>query len=467
MAMSESNPSSGYDIVIAGAGITGLVTGYLCNRAGYAVKILETGSEPGGAMKSVRDGDWLAECGPGSILESSHYIPELIEELDPEGERIFANPEAGRRYLVKNGRPVEVPSGLAGLIATPLLSLRSKLAVPGELFRGKGYKEDEALADFVRRRLGPEFLDQFINALVGGIYAGDPEQLSVRYGFPRLQALEDQRGSLLWGQLRGVEKDPKRREIPRNRARVFSFRDGVQVLAHRLAGQLTESISYQHRITGIDQAGGGFEVTADAGGSEAVFTAPKVISAVPAYALANIPLNGDTASWQPLPAITYAPVSVINLGYRKEDVAHPCDGFGVLVPERESYRILGVQFNSAVFPHRAPEGHLMLTVFLGGMRYPELTESDEQKQIAIAKEDLSGLLGVGGDPQFVQFTRWNRAIPQYEVGYRKYAEAIEQLEQNHPGLHVAGNYRGGISLGDCITNAHLLYQKITSGQATR
>lgn len=453
--------SSNVDYLIVGAGITGLTAGYVLSRKGKSVRIIEKKDRPGGAMQSKRDGEWLAECGAGSILESSELIKKLIEQLDLQEEQVLSSPEAQKRYLVKNERISPVPDSILRFFWSDLLSRKAKRNVLIEPFTKAEQFDDESLADFVRRRLGEELLDQFINPLVGGIYAGDPERLSVRNGFPRLQALEDQYGSLIKGQIRGLKKDPKRREIPRNKARTFSFRDGVQTLPERLAEKTDATIEYKTSLSGLFSTDTGFKAMLESDDKNNSLFANHVVMTVPAYTLSEIPIDEKTDVWGNIGEIPYAPVSVINLGYHKDAIDHPLDGFGVLIPQKENYRILGVQFNSTVFEGRAPENHVMLTVFLGGMRYPDLPQKPESEQLDITKKDLNKLLGVKSEPVFTYITSWPKAIPQYVVGYKSYLEIMDEIENKYPGLYLAGNYRGGISVGDCITNAILLGEELS------
>lgn len=456
-----SHPSH-VDFLIAGAGITGLTLAFLLKQAGKTVRVIEQGDQPGGAIRSVRDGDWLAECGAGSILESSEHITRLIKDANLENEVVPASAAAQKRYLVKNGQISPVPASVPAFMWSGLLSRQAKWQVLREPFIKPVEKQDEALANFVRRRLGHELLDQFVNPLVGGIYAGDPEQLSVRHGFPRLQKLEDQHGSLIKGQIKGAKKDPARKEIPRNKARTFSFQKGVQTLPLRLAELLGNSLKLTTAVDSITHKNPGFEAELNQKGTSEIITADQAILTIPAHSLGSVSLNGETGIWEPLTEIPYAPLSVINLGFHQKNIRHPLDGFGVLIPEKENYRILGVQFNSTVFEARAPENHAMLTVFLGGMRHPTLPAKPGNEQIDIALHDLRKLLGIRSDPEYVNFTNWQKAIPQYEVGYHRYLHRMKQVEEQFPGLHLAGNYRGGIAVGDCVVNAFMLSNKVAT-----
>jgi oxygen-dependent protoporphyrinogen oxidase len=150
--------------------------------------------------------------------------------------------------------------------------------------------------------------------------------------------------------------------------------------------------------------------------------------------------------------IRYPPVASVVLGFRREDVAHPCEGFGMLIPKVEGFKILGTIFSSSLFPNRAPAGHLTLTSYIGGERYPELASLPLEKLVAITRADLGVLLGVRGEPTFQHSVFYPKAIPQYVLGYGRYRQLMNELEAEAPGLFLAGHYRDGISLSDSIVS---------------
>jgi len=303
----------------------------------------------------------------------------------------------------------------------------------------------------VQRRLGREFLDHAIDALVAGIYAGDPHKLSLQQAFPKLAALEDKYGSLLKGQFLGARERKRTGEIAKDRAPKFSFDEGLQVLTDTLGNHLGDELRLNTAVTRLTRSEAGWTLdvkTAD-GASRAVHDA--VIYAGTAHGLAKLEIAAPApVEVTAFAEIRYPPVASVVLGFRREDVAHPCNGFGVLIPGVEGFNILGAIFSSALFPNRAPAGHINLTCYVGGERQPQLASLPPEQLIPLVTKDLRRLLGVRGEPVFSHSFFWPRAIPQYNVGYGRFRSLMTTLEQTAPGLHLAGSYRDGISLGDSI-----------------
>ncbi len=450
-------------IAIIGAGITGLTAAFYLKRAGVAVTVYEAGGRAGGVIQSLRKDGFLAEFGPNTILETSPKIAQLVRDAGLESRRLNSDPKAEARYVVRYRRPIAMPSQL-GIFTSELLSVKAKFALLREPFvpRRRDGRE-ESIAEFVVRRLNREFLDQMIDALVAGIYAGDPHKLSLSHAFPRLKALEDKYGSMIKGQIFGAHDRKKSGEVSKDRAAKFSFDEGLQVLPDTLAAQLGDSLGLNTAVTKLTRAGDGWRVTTTNGESE--FGA--VIYCGTAYRLAELGIEaaqaalprrpGDEPAQQRRPIeafseIRYPPVVSVVLGFRREDVAHSCQGYGMLIPKIEGFKILGTIFSSALFPNRAPAGHVMLTSYVGGERYPELASLPPDQLIETTLADLRVLLGVKGKPVFTQTAVYPRAIPQYNVGYGKYRQLLTDLEAAAPGLLFAGHYRDGVSLGDSIVS---------------
>jgi protoporphyrinogen/coproporphyrinogen III oxidase len=506
---------TGRNIAVAGGGISGLTTAILLKKAGHRVKVFEALPEPGGAIGTDSENGWLAEKGPNSILLTNRYILELIDSLDLSDHIVEARPEAKNRYIVKNGKPVVLPVSLLSFVRSPLFSARAKLRLMKEPFipsfrpmRGSitpggsgsyigpgpdrvlhsGEKrpqgiasvsdqnylenhtadlpEDESLASFVRRRLGQEFLDYAINPFVSGVYAGDPEKLSVKYAFPKLYALEQEYGSLIRGQIFGAIERRKREETGRNRARMISFRAGLEELTGALKTGLGECLVYTSRVTAVRRGHAkpvrgnpkpetGYFLTVN-GEEEGPFE--MVISACNSHDVAGWEFNdGIQGSPADMGNISHPPVTSITLGYQKKDISHPLDGFGMLVPEVEPFRILGTLFTSSIFDGRAPtSGHATLTTYVGGTRNPDTAGLPDETLLELVKADLAKLLGVSGEPKFVRIYRWQKAIPQYNTGYGGIKKSISRFESDNPGFYLLGNYRNGISVPDCIKAAYEL-----------
>ncbi len=447
-------------VAIIGGGITGLTAGYLLKKNGVGVSLHDAQECPGGVIRTTRREGFLAEHGPNSILLTSPVIMNLVRDLGL-GDRVAAPGDVAKnRFIVRGGKPLCLPLSPGTFLTTPLFSLRAKLRLLREPFIGRSPADaDESLGDFVCRRIGREFLDYAINPFVAGVYAGDPEKLSVRHSFPKLHALEQKYGSLIRGQVLGAKERKKRAEVGKNEAAMISFDDGLQVLTDTLAGQLGPDLKPGMEIASMRRTAGGWEVVPEGGTALAGFDA--VLYAGSAYTLSAMGVgNGRSADLSVLSEIHYPPVTSLVLGFRRELVGHPLNGFGVLIPEVEPFAILGALFSSSLFPGRAPEGFVTLTCFLGGTRRPETAAGETGEIVETALRDLRKLLDVRGEPEFVHRAYYQKALPQYNVGYGRYLEAMSRAERDLPGLFIAGNYRDGISLGNSIVSGHDVAQRI-------
>jgi len=439
------------EVAIIGGGITGLTAAFRLSARGIGVTVFESGQVAGGVVRtSARDG-FLAEHGPNSILITSPVIPGLIKDAGLDGRVVSPGAEGKNRFIVRGGRPVCLPLTPQQFITTPLFSLRAKLRLIAEPFISRAPADrEESLSEFVLRRLGREFLDYAINPFVAGVYAGDPDTLSVRHSFPKLHALERKYGSLIRGQISGRKEREKREEVGKNDAGMISFDGGLQVLTDTLAASLGERIKFQSTVKAVSRSGK--EWCIDNGVRNGNFDA--VLFAGTAHSLAGMGSPGQGPSPAPLREIHYPPVSSLVMGFRRIDIDHPLDGFGILIPEVEPFAILGVLFSSSLFPGRAPSGHVTLTCFLGGTRRPETATGETGEVVETAMRDLRKLIGLKGEPVFIHRTFYEKAIPQYNVGYGTYLSIMEGMEGANPGYFLAGNFKDGISLGNSIVAGH-------------
>jgi len=447
------------NVAIIGGGITGLVAGFALKQRGVHFRLFEASDRVGGVIQTIRDSGFLAENGPNTLLETSPKITQLIADLGIEARRWYSDPEAKKRFIVRGGKPCAMPASPPQFFTNSFFSWSAKLALLKEPFIKPSPPDiEESLADFVKRRLGQEFLDYAINPFVAGVYAGDPEKLSVKHAFAKLHALEQKYGSLIKGQIQGARERKKRNEVAKDRAKMMSFDLGLQTLTDALGKTLGNHLVLNAPVSELEQVENGWEIGGGAtcpspGSGDRNVAGPysHVLLTSPAYRLANLRIdsqaNNDLSF---LANIHYPPVTSFTMGFQREDVAHPLDGFGVLIPKVEKRNCLGTLFTSSLFADRAPEGHVTLTSYIGGMRAPELALKPKDEIRTLIMTDLRELLGVRGEPVWEHVKQWEKAIPQYEVGYGRFKEFMDAYEKSHPGILFAGHYRDGISLSDSI-----------------
>jgi oxygen-dependent protoporphyrinogen oxidase len=445
-------------IAIIGAGISGLSLAFWLQRKKFKISLFEQSDRPGGSIITEKENGFLMDMGPNSTLETSPVIRQLVADTGLSDQKCYANEVANNRYILRNGCLHALPMSPAKFLKTKLFSGSAKLRLLREPFIKATTDPEITLAEFVRYRLGQEFLDYAINPFVAGVYAGDPETLSTAAAFPKLYALEQKYGSLIKGQIKGASERKRRGEISKDRARMFSFIGGMAVLTEALAKTVSEHITFNRQVVHIINEDRRFRLQFnDESNSESY---EGVIITTPAPTIARM-ISGVTVSQKYLlNAVTYAPVAVIYMGFKNEDVRRNLDGFGFLVPKIENRQILGSIWSSSLFPQRAPEGCAAFTTFVGGMRQPQLVQKSEQELDSLVMEELRQLVGVSGDPVMVRIRKWPQAIPQYLQGYGQVQGLFDQLEHQSPGLFFSGNFRRGISVGDCIIGADKIVRDV-------
>lgn len=445
-------------VAVIGAGITGLSAAVELRGRGATVTVLEAAPRAGGVITTIERDGWLVEAGPTSMTATAP-LEALIDLLGLGAQRIGTSVAAKRRYIVRDGALVALPDGPGSLAGTRAISAGAKFALLREPFvRARRDRDDESLADLVRRRLDSEILDYLVNPLIAGIYAGDPERLSVRHAMPMLYDGERKHGSLMLGAMKEMKA---KRGVVRQKG-ITSFVRGLRTLPDAMAAHLGDSVKFSTRVTRVERHGAGWRVSCD-GATPSTIDADAVLCAAPSYSLGSLGLPDEVrGALGPIVRLHHPPVATLALGFRREDIEHPLDGFGVLMPAVEKRTLLGVLFSSSVFAGRAPRGHVLLTCFLGGLRSPQHGNAELADVRPLVLADLRALLGVRGEPVFSNHQRWPKAIPQYELGHEFVTDAATSIESALPGLYLTGQWRAGVALGDCIAQGQAAAARLVS-----
>lgn len=439
-------------IGIIGGGISGLTAVFLLKHKEFAVTLFEKSGRVGGNIQTVEIDDFKIEYAPNSLLKSPRLV-DLIKALKLESAVLPANAANKKRYVLRDGKLKSLPMTIAKMATDDYFSLKARLRLLKEPFVRTRSPENESVAAFFERRLGREIVERAADPFIAGIYAGNPENLSVKSAFPRLYELEKAYGSLLFGSLRS-----KAEKVDKDFPRTFSFVNGIQTLTDKLAESLGENIVTNTSVERIEKlADGKWRVQTNS--SENIFD--DLIISTPAESAARLIENLDANLSEQLKQIYYPPIAMVFFGVKKETLKQKLDGFGFLVPSSEKRNILGTIWNSAVFENRAPVGYDLLTTFVGGARNAELFEKLDEALFEIVFDELKSILGLREKPDFIHIKRWRKAIPQYLLGYEKIENGIEKFERENIGIHFCSNFYKGISVGDCVKNAYALAEEIS------
>jgi oxygen-dependent protoporphyrinogen oxidase len=450
--------SQGHQIVIVGGGISGLAAAHRLIELSKEneVTLIEASNRLGGTIQTTHRDGFLLERGSDSFISEKPQAVALAKRLGLESRLIQTNEEYRRSFIVRNGRLRPVPEGFQLLapsriwpfIASDIFTVTGKLRMAADLFlprKGTNGTKDESLASFVRRRLGSEALERMAQPMVGGIYTADPETLSLRATLPRFLDMERDHRSLILAMLR-QGRTAKRGTSGARYSLFLSFDRGMQVLVDALA-QTKADIRLNTRAEALKRDGLTWTITTNTGEQ---LKADAVCLAVPAYIAASLLSEIDQDLANKLRQIRYASTATINLAYRRAALAHPLNGFGFVVPFVEKRSLIACTFSSVKFSGRAPDEHVLLRAFAGGALQPEIFALHETEMAKRVKADLRELLGIKEAPLFVEVAKWERSMPQYEVGHLDRVKEIENSLNKLPGLTLAGNAYRGAGIPDCV-----------------
>lgn len=453
-------------IVIVGGGLSGLSLAYRVRQRlpGRRVVVLEKRPTPGGNIGTRSLDGFRFEQGPNGIFDAKPHTLDLCRELGL-GDRLIAASEVSRknRFLFLNGRLQILPGSLMSFLASPVMSWRAKWRLLTEKYRRrpKDVPDDESVDAFARRRVGGELAESLVDAFVTGIHAADPALLSLPAAFPRVAQFEKQYGSVsrgfaaarkekrLQAQARGEEPQPQR---------MWSFREGLQVLIDALRDHLGSSIVTGVNVRRIEKVGEGWRIHAEGRDS---WNATTVVLTAHAPEQAGMLADLDPALSAEVAGIPYNRIAVAVVGFREADVPRrDLQGFGYLVPQRDRRDVLGVQWCSSIFPDRAPNGMVMWRVLCGGWHRGEMVDWSDDRLIQAVCAELRLSSGVAAVPVLAQVVRWPMAIPQYHVGHLARVMRIEAMAEKHPGLYLAGNAYHGVAMNDCVEQADIVARRV-------
>jgi oxygen-dependent protoporphyrinogen oxidase len=446
----STSPQSADPVLVIGAGISGLACAFHLQQAGIPVNIVEAGTRPGGVIATKEKDGFRFDLGPQSFLTTEPLL-KLIDALGIKDQLQYADRRAPR-YILLREKMVPAPMSPPSLLSTPLFSAATKWRLLTEMMRRtQPPAEDESIAAFVGRKFGPELLERMVAPFVSGVYAGDPERLSMRASFPKIHEFETQYGSVI----RGAMKSRAPKGTPR--AGLCSFRDGMEALPRAIADRLGDALHFVTNVTAIRRGRPHekpwLEIDISSGEQHETLAASAVILATPTQITSQI-LGQLSDSFAPIfSRIAYAPVNVLSACYRREQFQRPPDGFGFLVPRTEKLHVLGTVFNSSLFAGRAPEGMIALTSFSGGATDPKFCELSDQEITETVCSEVARALGIKGNPAATNLQRYARALPQYNIGHTEIIKSLDTLTASIPGVFLTGNYLSGPSIGSCVEQA--------------
>jgi oxygen-dependent protoporphyrinogen oxidase len=457
-------------VAIVGGGLGGLAAAHrLVEMGGVDVLLLEAGDRLGGSVRTERVDGYLVEHGADMFITDKPWALELCKRLGLEDQLVPTEERYRGSLVLRDGRPLPVPEGFTlmapsavrPMIGTRIVGPLAKLRMAAEPFVRRGTGGDESLASFVRRRFGNELLERLVQPLVGGIYTGDPERLSLLATFPRFAAMERDKGSLLVAMLLGARKSADREASGARYGLFTSLRGGMGDLTAALERRVRQAAMVEHgaRVDAVEPVAGGFRIRA----GERAHEADACIVAAPSWAAARLcePFSAEVA--RELAAIPYASTAVVVTAHRLEDVGHPLRAFGLVIPHVERRNVLAVSFASRKLPGRAPEGRCLLRTFVGGALQPQLYAESDARVLALVKQELAALLDVRGRPELELVLRHPRSMPQYEVGHLDRVAAIEQALERLPTFALCGNAYRGVGIPDVVRSGEQAAERVVAG----
>lgn len=461
------------DGLIVGGGISGLAVGHwlrLHEEPGRW-QLWEASDRVGGTIGTDRVEGYSIDWGPNGFLDREPLTLKMVEELGLTSRLERANEQSENRFILKGGRLHPVPFSPPAMITTGLLRPQEKLRLFAEpLIPGRRDDEDESVFDFAARRIGRAAAETFVDPMVSGVFGGLARELSLPSCFPIMREMELEYGSLVKALIARMRKKRAQRHGTQKKSGgpagpggwLTSFQTGLDVLVEVLEERLRPIIRTSQPATSISYGGGLWEVGDDRGNKA---RARRLVIACPTGAAARMTAGFDRDLAAAFSAIPYAAIAVVASGHRRQDVAHPLDGFGFLVPRNQGLRTLGSIWTSSIFTDRAPEGNVQFRTMFGGAGDPSVIGLSDAELWAAVEREIGPLLGIRREPAFLRVYRWKEGIPQFTLGHRERRRRLEEIAAGHQGLHFVGNAYYGVGLNDCVKMAHAVAERIRGAGA--
>lgn len=459
------------EVLIVGGGISGLAVAHASGLGNQPEKceLWECSDRVGGTVGTDLVDGYSVDWGPNGFLDREPLTLQLVDELGLRGSLEPANPQSEKRFILKNGVLHPVPFSPIKMLSTGLLSPLEKARVFCEPFiAGRRDDGEESVFDFAARRIGRAAAETFVDPMVSGVYGGLARELSLPACFPIMREMEMRYGGLvkaLIARQREKRKAEKRNGAPGRKSggpagpggHLTSFKSGLYLLIRRLEERLEPVIRKNRKISRIRRTEDAWEITDQTG---VTVRARNVVIACPTYAAVPLFRDFDRDLSEAFDAIPYAPIIVVASGHRREDIRHPVDGFGFLIPRSQGIRTLGSIWTSSIFAERAPDGCLLFRSMLGGAGDPSVLDLSDEQLWTTVRRELDPLIGIAKDPSFLRIYRWDRGIPQFKLGHRERRATLEKRVSSYPGLFVTGNAYYGVSLNDCVKLSYRVARQI-------
>lgn len=468
-------------VAIIGGGISGLSAAWYLQKADPTLSytVLEQGEVWGGKIQTDHLEGFTIEGGADSFITQKPWGLQLARQLGLDDDLLNTNDDRRQIFVLSKGKPTPLPDGVMLIvptkfmpfIRTPLISLWGKLRMGMELFiPAKRDGEDETLADFIKRRLGAEALDKIAEPLMAGIYNAESERQSLLATFPRFRTLEEKYGSITRGMLAGIrqrraaaKQNPNPNGNRPKTAMFVSLKDGTHGLIEALVEQLQGDLRLNSGVQSIEQLEDGRYELALSSGEQLL--AEAVIITTPSYVAGKLvePIAPEAA--QTLDSIRYVSTGTISLGFRRDEIGHPLNGFGIVIPHSENRKINAITWSSTKFDHRAPDDSVLIRIFFGGSRTPKTFDLEDEALLAVVKKELHDIMGITAEPVLHRIFRWHKANPQYDLGH---LDRVAEIEANLPsGLYVSGSPYRGVGIPDCVHQSQQTIERLLESLTTR